>query len=465
MIGIQNGALLQRNANNTCEIYLLTEQDTAPAVSRGTVTKINACRYCLTGIPVGGPYELTVTADGVTQTYTDLYVGDLWLLGGQSNMEGCGVVTAQDREAAAFPMPTVRAFYMDDVWGAAVPLLHNLWKSADPCIYDLYWKERKDSSWAKYDVPGQPPYDADKRGVGPGYGFAKAMTELTGVPQGVIPCAVGGTSMIDWSPDAENPGLPLYAVMLRRFKAAGGHVRGLYWDQGESECNKEGIEKYVTRMQYLVSCLRRDTGDETLPVVINQIASMTLPWINDKAHQLEWSAVRELQRTLPNVISNTAAVPTLGAGMSDRIHKNSPSQHAIGRAAAYAMADLCGMGGAKPMTLVSMRLAQNETVPMCLDLVLEFANVVGELRADGEPSGISIQLEGDEPPVFWPNIHLQNLVLRGNTVIVHSEVSAEQFKSAYLWYGIGLSAVCNITDAVGRRLLAMGPVAIKDYLK
>lgn len=41
----------------------------------------------LPALKAGGPYTLTATADGITQTVSDVLVGDVWLCSGQSNME------------------------------------------------------------------------------------------------------------------------------------------------------------------------------------------------------------------------------------------------------------------------------------------------------------------------------------------------------------------------------------------
>ena len=38
-------------------------------------------------VPAGGPYTLTVVADGERITLTDLLFGDVWLCSGQSNMQ------------------------------------------------------------------------------------------------------------------------------------------------------------------------------------------------------------------------------------------------------------------------------------------------------------------------------------------------------------------------------------------
>ncbi len=50
-------------------------------------------RFHLTGICTGGPYTLTLTVGEQTFVFTEIYVGDVWILGGQSNMDGCGFYT------------------------------------------------------------------------------------------------------------------------------------------------------------------------------------------------------------------------------------------------------------------------------------------------------------------------------------------------------------------------------------
>ena len=47
----------------------------------------------LTGIPVGGPYTLTISDKNGEVDFDNIYVGDVWILAGQSNMEGAGLMT------------------------------------------------------------------------------------------------------------------------------------------------------------------------------------------------------------------------------------------------------------------------------------------------------------------------------------------------------------------------------------
>ncbi len=49
----------------------------------------------IVGVPVGGPYtiqcRLEIDKRNITTTAGPVYVGDLWVLAGQSNMEGVGI--------------------------------------------------------------------------------------------------------------------------------------------------------------------------------------------------------------------------------------------------------------------------------------------------------------------------------------------------------------------------------------
>ena len=69
----------------------------------------------LDGIPCGGPYTVTLACGGEHVTVGDVLVGELWILAGQSNMEGSGLITGTRTNEN----PLIRAYYMDDTWGMA----------------------------------------------------------------------------------------------------------------------------------------------------------------------------------------------------------------------------------------------------------------------------------------------------------------------------------------------------------
>jgi hypothetical protein len=49
----------------------------------------------LSSIPVGGPYRLRLESGKQRVEIVPFFVGDVWILAGQSNMEGVGDMTAR----------------------------------------------------------------------------------------------------------------------------------------------------------------------------------------------------------------------------------------------------------------------------------------------------------------------------------------------------------------------------------
>jgi len=111
------------------------------------------------------------------------------------------------------------------------------------------------------------------KGTGVGIFFAREMMVKTGVPQGLICTAQGGTSMPQWSPagKAEGPA-SLYASMLASVAATGQPVAGVLWYQGESDASAAEASPYTARMEELVRSTRRDLRQPRVPWVVVQLA-------------------------------------------------------------------------------------------------------------------------------------------------------------------------------------------------
>ena len=163
-----------------------------------------------------------------------VFVGDLWVLAGQSNMQGVG-----DLIDVTPPHPRVMMLGMDGKWGQAEEPLHWLVDSPDP-VHSGDPKTREERSAQEHKTR--------TKGAGLGLPFAVAMVESTGVPIGLVACAHGGTSMEQWNPaKKEEGGKSLYGSMLRQVQLAGGKVKGVLWYQGESDANGRGLEALSPR--------------------------------------------------------------------------------------------------------------------------------------------------------------------------------------------------------------------------
>jgi len=158
----------------------------------------------------------------------------LFLLIGQSNMAGRGKVEPQDQVE-------------------------------NPRIFML----TKDLKW----VPAKDPLHFDKpkaAGVGPGSEFAREVLKANpNATIGLIPCAVGGTSLDQWKAGGQ-----LYNSAVARSKEAmkQGKLAGILWHQGESDSGDPGkVASYAERFSVMIGQLRKDLQAEGAPVVMGEL--------------------------------------------------------------------------------------------------------------------------------------------------------------------------------------------------
>jgi sialate O-acetylesterase len=442
MTGIQSGMVMQRGSDDACEIYLESGAPIQEArYTSGTGGECSACvtpcgdRYKLSGIPVGGPYRVTI--DG--QAFDTVYVGDVWILGGQSNMEGISWYEPQDFLEVT---QDVRAFYMTDEWGAAKHPLHELWKAVDKVHTHTIGTYVRSAH----------------HGFGPGVDFAVRLRQLAGVPQGLLCCAHGGTSMSQWSQALKGEGADksLYAAMLRRVRVNGGHVRGMFWYQGCSDAKPESCGAFTSAMEAFAAACRADIGE--LPIVQVQIGRRS-PWAlasetEWNSIQTAWSSIQEQQRVLETVIPNLRTIAAVQKGLDDAIHIDRQGQAELGREAAEAMYNLLygtdGRGCLPPPALKGIAVAPRDAVTEMITIDVRFDNLHGGLTSLGRPAGFAL---------LDPEHSLQRVIkirLTGDVARLYTNV--ESLAGCRLFYGGGMNPYCNITDCAGRSVPAFEPV-------
>ena len=441
MTGILNGMVMQRNDKDVAEIIISDISDIVSATYSGTQSGVLTCEKTeqglkVTGIPVGGPYTVMINQE----EFYDIYVGDLWLLAGQSNMQGVGWLTKEDEEYVGDE--DIRAFYMRDEWGVAKHRLHRPWLAVDKVHTEVITA-----------APGKVP---EKVGVGPGLSFAQKMKQYTGVPQGIICCAHGGTTMAQWNPQLQEqgPDKSLFAAMARRFRANGSHVKGMFWYQGCSEAMAHQNECFMDNMKRFYSATRDLCG--MIPIVQVQIGNITIverePWDRD------WTDIREQQRTMGDHIPWLDTISAISCATDDAVHLSSESQKKLGVTAAESMQSLL-MG--KEEYLPAPQYKGHKVYGSLLDelsiIDIEYDHVYGDLQAEGKPSGFEISYATDH----LTHKQVCNITLQGNHVLVRVGRTVEQLENWQLFYGFGVNPYCNITDAHGRKIPAMGPIPIE----
>ncbi len=227
---------------------------------------------------------------------------DLYLLLGQSNMKGRGTMPEDPLNDPRFVMMHLK----DDQWYHA---RHPLHLTGDAKTFA----------------------GADNAGVGAGLSFAQAIAAADPTARiGLIPCAVGGTSIRRWQKGAD-----LYENAIRRAKlaleqtrGAGGNIRGVLWLQGEADSRPGTIETYPADLTALVDALRADLNLPALPFIAATIIEPTAAPAADLRNQMN-----RILLALPQQRPATACVDArdIMTTIGDNVHYDTPAQDEIGR--------------------------------------------------------------------------------------------------------------------------------------
>lgn len=376
-----NHCVLQRNKN--IDVFGWFDSDAKISVSLSKDGKILSenSAFCkasgkeskwivtLPGLKEETGCELKISSEGYEKVFTDVAVGEVWLCGGQSNME---FELQNCKEAAeAFEQkndPNVRFYYTNKI----------AWKD------EAFYKAEENTCWSKWDQ------DARKAWSAVGYFFGRKLAEELGCTVGLLGCNWGGTSCTAWmhesyiktdselntyieeqieatkgktveeqcreydeyvkrdyewnqraqevyktEPNIEwnalqekigknewpgpksckNPYRPcgLYDTMLSRVMPY--TMKGVIWYQGESDDHKPNMyAKLFTRM---IDNWRTDWNDDKLPFIFVQLTVNRYKADKDFKH---WCLIREAQEKVSKTVSNTYMTVLMDEGAFNDIH-------------------------------------------------------------------------------------------------------------------------------------------------
>lgn len=371
---------------------------------------------------------------------------DVWILAGQSNMEGCGSLVN-----TLPPDERVWCYYSGGYWDIAKDPLHVLHHSAAPVDLQL---RRRDFPDDMTDDAVRAYYDEVTAGMGGGLGvsFGKVMTDATGSPVGLVAAAHGGTSLEEWSETRKNEGMhSLYGAMLERVKLAGGTVRGILWYQGESDCEQIGIaETYLERFTRWITAARTDLGKPDLPVVAVQLGCTTMPEPGSEQEKA-WDIVRQALYDLPDTVPYTAVTSAIDLGLEDNIHIDTVGLNMLGSRMARLALGLTGETGhtANPR-VESVESFENSTPYVFVRI--DCSGVTGGWHPERRIAGFDVyDAQGQPVPdnrvyaAFRDPDNPSAIILKLN----RKPESGEQ-----IGCGRGLNPYCNAVDDAGMPLCA-----------
>lgn len=467
--------VLQRNkeirvwgcAAHGTKIEVAFDTLTATAVTVG-----HAWEVTFPAMEAGGPYVLTVSSEGVIyQRFADVMIGEVWLAGGQSNME---YMLKQDADAdeALKRMTTskVRFYQVKQV----------------PYKDDYFYRVEQENHWMLPTDEERDSWSAV------GYYFAERLAAELGVTIGIIGCNWGGTSAaawqdknsilshedtkiyweeyadlmakqdpeeyekafldyhtwhLDWQPRmdayyAEHPTATwdeaqavvgtsrwpgpmgpkheyrptgLYECMLKRVVPY--TLGGVIYYQGESDDHRP--DSYYHLFGSLIKCWRREFRDEQLPFLCVQLPvhhyeSDTIP---DK-----WCAIREAQMQLHQEGAVTGIAVTLDCGEYNNIHPIHKTEVAR-RLALQALHHIFGKGS-----------ADDVYGPIYRDYIIEGDAMI--LSFDHAPAGFSAtadEITNFELAGADGNFAPAKAVLNGTSIILRSEKVKIPVMARYMW--------------------------------
>lgn len=173
----------------------------------------------------------------------------------------------------------------------------------------------------------------DLQGVGPAYSFAKAITDKTGRPLGLVVNARGGSSINSWMKGAKDN---YYDEALSRIRQAMkfGTLKAIIWHQGESDSNDPTT--YMLKLQELIANLRKDLNDTKLPFIVGELAEWRMNGTSEAFNRM----LRTVPKHIPYsyCVSSKELVPLINE--SDP-HFSADSQIILGRRYAEAAYNAC----------------------------------------------------------------------------------------------------------------------------
>ena len=431
--------------------------------------------------PAGGPHILTIQTSEESITIHDIYMGEVWLCSGQSNMAmKVGGVLDAETEISTANHPAIRMF-------------------TESSSHATEPQDRCKGAWQVCSPETVSSFSATA------YFFGRKLQQELGVPVGLINSSVGGTAIEAWtSMAAQTSNKALKPMMLdlagqdkefdaaaaeKRYKKAlaiwekakadnakikekslrkrlprrpslppkpsagknypsnlfngkihpliGYALRGVIWYQGERNSNGKFSDLYDKQLETLITDWRRQWSAPELPFAWVQLPNFrelqTEPsepsgWVNVRAGML---------RVLS--IPKTGMAITVDVGDAKNIHPK--NKQAVGaRLARWALVDVYDQGNKLHGGNVAMGPLLKSSQPAGDRINLTFSQVGTGLKSSKGPlRGFAV---AGEDRIF----HWAEATATGNQVSVASQQVPNPVAVRYSWAANPLG---NLTNSIG----------------
>ncbi len=370
---------------------------------------------------------------------------DVWVLAGQSNMEGRGELAL-----ALPPDDRIYCFTSAGYWEIAKEPMHRLWESytASHIIINRRYQAPEEADKTEAELADIELRERDRH-TSPGMFFAKVMADATGREIGLIAAAHGGMSLEEWSYKEKGTDR-LYGAMLDRIRKAGGNLKGILWYQGESDADTATAPIYADEFAAWVNEVRKDTGIPDLPVLVVQIGRYAIrSWPEDM-----WDLTRKALYELPDKVPHTACVTAVDLGLLDLIHINVRGAKRVGeRLARVALEMEKNLNAVAGVRVKRVYKADKKYMPVAADVIkIDCSGVAGSWKPDENIIGFDVyQADGKTPAESCVFAAIPCPDEPGSIIVA---VSAPLTGGEILTYAKGINTWCNAVDEKDNALCA-----------
>ena len=226
-------------------------------------------------VPVGGPYALRFMQADRTQMFEEILVGQIWVVGGQSNALG-------PPGEARKTLPEVHVL-REGRWQAG----------ADPLFEAL------------------DPLPVDQVNLSPWLQAARGFFLRTGIPVGLMGW-YGGEMALDQFLDSDD-------FEMRHFKRFaqqhGGGAALFGWYQGESDAyHPARVSAYEERLKAMAAAMRRYSANSDMLMAIVQIGAFDSPSVEPTPY---FGRIRDAQRRFCRKDQRAVLIPAMACSLRD----------------------------------------------------------------------------------------------------------------------------------------------------
>lgn len=262
----------------------------------------------LNPLQYGGPYNLTVDLNGQTKVIKEVYIGEVILLAGQSNI-------AMSLSGSSYPKEDIEDNPLLRCFAARRYENQGHFDSSDGWIYCT-----KETA---------PHFSAI------GYHLGMKLSREKEIAVGLISCYLGSSVIESWLPYSIASDKRFYLPKEEKYDSPYVHgphneygvlyntrqqsvvpfaLGNVLWYQGESNTGSGEWKIYTDLLESLINCWRKDFMDSTLPFIVVQIAD----W--DERTDYGWKGIQIAQQKITERLDNVKVVKSADVCETYDIH-------------------------------------------------------------------------------------------------------------------------------------------------